>query len=137
MRNGREKHSFEESGLLSPSGAEAILQRLANVSAPFEADVRQLDSESISRRKGTKTAAATLPDLEAKYRTLVEQIPAVVFMAFLDRGVSEAYISPQIESILGFSQKEWLNDPVRCYRQINPEEKDCLNAEAVDQLLLR
>src|SRR5215831_8155711 len=87
------------------------------------------------RRKPTTTAAPTLPDLEAKYRTLVEQIPAVVFMAFLDRGVSEAYISPQIESILGFSQQEWLNDPVRWYSQIHPDDKSRWSAEAVNLFL--
>jgi PAS domain S-box-containing protein len=135
MRNGREKHSFEKRGIVSSSEAEDILQRLASLSAPFEDAVRQLDGESINRRKGTKTAGATLPDLEAKYRTLVEQIPAVVFMAFLDRGISEAYISPQIESILGFSQQEWLNDPVRWYSQIHPDDKARWSAEAVGLFL--
>src|SRR5262245_32337525 len=130
MRNGREKHSFEKSGHISPSEAEAILQRLASVSVPFDSAVSQLDSESVNQRKGTKTAEATLPDLEAKYRTLVEQIPAVVFLAFLDRGVTQAYISPQIESILGFSQQEWLNDPIRWYSQIHPDDKDRWSAEA-------
>jgi len=130
MRNGRKKHSFEETGIVSPSEAEAILKRLANLSAPFESAILLRDSESINRRKRTKTAAAILLDLETKYRTLVEQIPAVVFMAFLDRGISEAYVSPQIEALLGFSQKEWLNDPVRWYTQIHPDDKARWSAEA-------
>ena len=32
-------------------------------------------------------------------------------MAYLDRGISETYVSPQIEAALGFSQEEWLEDP--------------------------
>src|SRR5215831_3207627 len=130
MRNGREKHSFEESGHISPSEAEAILQRLASVSVPFDSAFSELDIESVNWRMRTTTAAPTLPDLEAKYRTLVEQIPAVVFMAYLDRGISEAYISPQIESILGFSQQEWLNDPVRWYNQLHPDDKARWSIEA-------
>src|SRR6478752_342884 len=59
------------------------------------------------------------PHLGARYKALVEQIPAVVFMAYLDRGIGEAYISPQIEAELGFSRDEWLEDPVRWYRQIH------------------
>jgi hydrogenase nickel incorporation protein HypB len=59
--------------------------------------------------------------MEAKYRALVEQIPAVVFMAYLDKGIGEAYVSPQIETALGFSQSEWLEDPVPWYQQIHPE----------------
>src|SRR5271163_287586 len=42
-------------------------------------------------------AEGPLINMEAKYRALVEQIPAVVFMAFLDKGIGEAYVSPQNE----------------------------------------
>src|SRR3954471_8695626 len=65
---------------------------------------------------------AELPNLEAKYRALVEQIPAVIFMAYLDRGIGEAYVSPQIEESLGFKQEEWLEDPIRWYQQIHPDD---------------
>src|SRR5215475_11746529 len=135
MWNRGEKHSFEESGHISPSEVEAILQRLASVSVPFESSVSQLDSEPVSQRKRTTTAAAALPDLEAKYRTLVEQIPAVVFMAFLDRGISEAYISPQIRPILGFPHQEGRNNRVRWYTQIHPDDKARWSAEAASLFL--
>jgi two-component system, sensor histidine kinase and response regulator len=75
-------------------------------------------------------SGGVLPDLEARYRTLIEQIPAVVFMASLDQGIGEAYVSPQIESILGFTQREWLDDPVLWYRQIHPDDKDRWSVEA-------
>jgi PAS domain S-box-containing protein len=57
------------------------------------------------RRRGE----ARLRKLEARYRTLVEGIPAVTFMAALDEAGNERelYVSPQIEVLLGFSQKEW------------------------------
>ncbi|HEX4484772.1 MAG TPA: PAS domain S-box protein [Terriglobales bacterium] len=71
-----------------------------------------------------------LPSIEARYRVLVEQIPAVVFMAFLDGGLSEAYVSPQIEQMLGFTQEEWLDDPLRWYQQIHPEDKERWSIEA-------
>ncbi len=70
--------------------------------------------------------ARNSPNLEASYRALVEQIPAVVFMAYLDRGIGEAYVSPQIEAALGFSQEEWLEDPVRWYSHIHPDDKQSL-----------
>ncbi len=63
-----------------------------------------------------------LPNLEAKYRTLVEQVPAVVFMAYLDRGIGEAYVSPRIEEVMGFTQAEWLEDPIRWYDHIHPDD---------------
>jgi PAS domain S-box-containing protein len=76
-----------------------------------------------------------LPDIEARYRTLVEQVPAVIFMIFLDRGISEAYVSPHIEAALGFSQAEWLDDPIRWYRQIHPDDKERLNLETAQMVL--
>ena len=77
-----------------------------------------------------------LPEIDARYQTLIEQIPAVVFMAFLDKGIGEAYVSPQIEAILGYSQEEWLNDPVRWYQQIHPDDKDRWSVEAAELFLL-
>src|SRR5579863_2976640 len=76
-----------------------------------------------------------LPSVDAIYRALVEQIPAVVFMAHLDRGIGEAYVSPQIEASLGFSQEEWLEDPIRWYQQIHPDDKQRWSVEAAQMFL--
>ena len=83
----------------------------------------------MSNPAGSNTISSVLADdahassLEAKYRALLEQIPAVVFMAYIDRGVSEAYVSPEIEAALGYSREEWLEDPVRWYEHIHPDDK--------------
>ncbi len=45
-------------------------------------------------------------------------------MASLDGGNNEMYVSPQIESMLGFSQSEWLGDPVLWYRQLHPDDQE-------------
>ena len=60
--------------------------------------------------------------MEARYRTLVEGIPAVTFMAALTRGAT-IYVSPQIEVMLGFTQEEWLGDPFLWYRQLHPDDR--------------
>jgi PAS domain S-box-containing protein len=80
-------------------------------------------------------ADARAPNLEAKYRALLEQMPAVVFMAYLDRGISEAYVSPQIEAALGYSREEWLEDPVRWYQHIHPADKQRWSLEAAEMFL--
>lgn len=66
---------------------------------------------------------------EAKFRTLVENIPAVTFIAPLDDSAPEFYVSPQIEHLLGFSQREWLEDPVLWHRQLHPDDRDRWNVE--------
>jgi PAS domain S-box-containing protein len=109
-------------GSLNPENAEAILAKLAGVFLQTGAQpngAEDLDS----------------PNVEARYRALVEQIPAVVFMAYLDKGMGEAYVSPQIEKALGFSQSEWLEDPIRWYQQIHPEDKSRWSMEAAEMFL--
>jgi PAS domain S-box-containing protein len=104
---------------LSSSEAGALLEQLASVFSFSTSPVS--DPE--------------LPNLEAKYRALVEQIPAVIFMAYLDRGIGEAYVSPQIEESLGFKQEEWLEDPIRWYQQIHPDDKQRWSIEAAEMFL--
>jgi PAS domain S-box-containing protein len=66
---------------------------------------------------------------EARYRSLVEQIPAVTFMAALDEDLHEFYVSPQIEALLGFSQEEWLSNPFLWFRQLHPDDRDRCHLE--------
>ena len=75
----------------------------------------------ISQRKQTEEE---LRASEAKYRNLVEQIPAVTYIAALDNVSCPLYISPQIEAILGFTPEEWLADPERYKKQIHAEDRD-------------
>lgn len=66
---------------------------------------------------------------EVRYRTLIEQIPAVTFSASLAGGRNEIYVSPQIETLLGFTQDEWVSDPVLWYRQTHPDDRDRVSRE--------
>jgi PAS domain S-box-containing protein len=113
----------------SESYAEAE-NTLLELAAAFPLMNSLTEQGALSLIEGSKAIGVTLADVDARYRTLVEQIPAVVFMAFLDKGIGEAYVSPQIEEMLGFSQEEWLNDPVRWYQQIHPEDKARWSIEA-------
>lgn len=117
------------------SEAEATLNQLASVVNSFSI-FPGLSSAGFSD-DAPVTADSDEPRLspEARYRALVEQIPAVIFMAYLDRGVGEAYVSPQIEAALGFSQREWLEDPVRWYERIHPDDKARWSVEAAQMFV--
>ncbi len=118
------------------SEAEKALQELADVFLSQQSSLLYDASPDFTQEAKSKTATeAPLLNLEAKYRALVEQIPAVVFMAYLDKGIGEAYVSPQIEAALGFSQSEWLEDPVRWYQQIHPDDKMRWSVEAAEMFL--
>jgi len=105
--------------------AEAVLLELAQVFA----------SPVPGRDERAHSADARAPNLEDRYRALLEQIPAVVFMAYLDRGISEAYVSPEIEAVLGYSREEWLEDPIRWFERIHPDDKQRWSLEAAEMFL--
>lgn len=109
--------------------AEAVLTELAGL---FGGLPGTLPSDPRSK---TVNGDAHASSLEAKYRVLLEQIPAVVFMVYLDRGISEAYVSPQIEAALGYSRDEWLEDPIRWYEHIHPDDKQRWSLEAAGMFL--
>jgi PAS domain S-box-containing protein len=74
-------------------------------------------------------AEAKLRAVEARFRTLVEQIPAVTFMAVLGEGENEVYVSPHVEHMLGYSQQEWLADPFLWYTRLHPDDRKLWNRE--------
>lgn len=59
---------------------------------------------------------------EAKYRNLVEQIPAITYIAALDETNRILYVSPQIK-VLDFSPEQWLETPGIHLAQIHPEDR--------------
>src|ERR1700689_1976007 len=117
------------------SEAEKALQELANVFLQQQSLISSASPDLAASAELKLNPEAPLLNMEAKYRALVEQIPAVVFMAYLDKGIGEAYVSPQIETALGFSQREWLEDPVRWYQQIHPDDKSRWSQEAAEMFL--
>ncbi len=122
------EREFSRNGEPIPSEvleAENVLTELASVFFAAEADEKRQSADT----------EKDFPGVTDTYRILVEQIPAVVFIAFFDKGFGEAYVSPQIEETLGFTQAEWLNDPVRWFQQIHAEDKERWSVEAAQMFL--
>jgi PAS domain S-box-containing protein len=112
---------------LDVANAEATLEVLAGVFSPHPLPgLNALPGQSDSSNPF---------DEELKYRSLLDQLPAVVFWASLAGGIGDAYVSPQIEATLGFSQGEWLQDPIRWYQHIHPDDKERWSVEAAEMFL--
>jgi PAS domain S-box-containing protein len=118
--------------------AEALLESLAAAVFPVERrDRAHLTwEEQLTRRagdavngEGAASAEERLRAYELRFRALVEQIPAVTFMAVLGQGENEVYVSPHIEAMLGYTQEEWLADPFLWYRRLHPDDRELWNAE--------
>ena len=115
---------------LEAGNAEALIGELASILV--SAHERAARGGERQQARATETNAAepsSRPAPEFIYRVLVEQIPAVVCIAYLDEGKSQAYISPQIEATLGFSREEWIDDAGLWSQQLHPDDKSRWNRE--------
>ncbi len=66
-----------------------------------------------------------LDDLHPEaYRTLVEGVPAVLYIDRPDEPSTNLYTSPQVEPILGFTVEEWRADPELWAKQLHPDDVD-------------
>ena len=63
-------------------------------------------------------------EIERRYRTLVEQLPLVVYVDALDEASSNIFTSEQIEPLLGYTVEEWRDDPNLFVRTLHSDDRD-------------
>jgi len=106
--------------------------REPGISIPLELAVTALPgggvvllSRDLRERREAEHARA---DAEIKYRMIVEQVAAISYIA--EPGVTGRwyYVSPQIESILGFTPEEWLEGSENWLRHVHPDDHAAVNA---------
>ena len=135
---------FEE--ILHPLDSDRVLRAIERAKAgggPYEAEYR------LFRRDGSvvwvQDRAVTVRDergrplhwqgylvdvtarkqAEARYRTLVEQLPLITYIDTpTSADESAAYVSPQIEQILGYSLEEWHGNPSFFVEHLHPEDRE-------------
>ncbi|MDP9241986.1 MAG: PAS domain-containing protein, partial [Actinomycetota bacterium] len=76
-----------------------------------------------------KEVERQLREAEEKYRTIVERIPAVTYSAVLGEGAPWLYVSPQVESMFGFTSEEWIDNPRIWLEQIHPDDVERVMVE--------
>ncbi len=64
-----------------------------------------------------------LIESEAKYRNLIEHLPAITYIVSLDKKGTVQYVSPQLHILLEFREDEWRNDPELWKKQIHPDDQ--------------
>lgn len=65
---------------------------------------------------------------EARYRSLLENIPATTYINSTDLESSFEYISPQVENLLGYPRASFILDPLFWTKILHPEDaKEVLN----------
>jgi diguanylate cyclase (GGDEF)-like protein/PAS domain S-box-containing protein len=82
-------------------------------------------SRDITKRKESEER---LRRAEERYRTLVERVPAVVYVQELGRPDSPMYMSPRIEDLTGYTPAE-CKDPDMRWRMVHPEDRERMQSE--------
>jgi PAS domain S-box-containing protein len=100
---------------------KALEHRTSSLQRQAEELQRTLDE----RRK----AVASLRDAETRYRALVEQLPLVTYVSDIDKPGFSTYVSPQIESLLGYPPDEWLATPNMFWRVVHPDDAERVRVE--------
>jgi len=71
-----------------------------------------------------RQAEQALHEIEERYRSIVEHIPAITYVDMADGSGRSLYVSPQIESLLGVSAEEWLQGDLAVWEALlHPEDR--------------
>ncbi len=138
--------------LAAPESLAVLADRMRNGSfEPYEAVGRRKDGSSFVaalvgstvQSRGRTLRVVTVRDIteqrraeqqlreaEARYRTLVEQLPASVFVSDARDGSRILYMSPSHERLTGYSLQEYLADPYFWRQIVHPEDRDWVVGEA-------
>src|SRR5215203_2525368 len=82
-------------------------------------------SRDVTERKESERK---LREAEQRYRTLIEQGPAVIYIQEIGSPDSAIYMSPQIEELTGYSPEECKNPALR-WDMVHPDDREWLQAE--------
>ena len=63
-------------------------------------------------------------EVQTRYQLLVERLPMIVYMNPVAERTSTTYISPQVQTTLGFSPEEWTADPNFWQTRLHPDDRE-------------
>ena len=64
-----------------------------------------------------------LEDAEARYRAMVDELPAVLYVADFGADATWHYVSPRIHDLLGYTAAEWMADSSLWMSHIHPDDR--------------
>ncbi len=89
------------------------------------------DRERVSGRERQLTDELTVA--EAQYRSVVERVPGVVYVAEAGQHGRWHFVSSKIEELLGYTPEEWMDDPTLWISRIHPADRDRMILAEVDE----
>src|SRR5205085_2013156 len=116
-RSGATSQAFPSGSRCWP-GASRRRPRRSRPERPMPAEDPQESQE------GRSPAELDDPhEAEQRYRLLVEQVPAIIYMDAVDEFSTNIYTSPQIDRIPGIPREEWVTDRELWVKQMHPDDR--------------
>ncbi len=134
-RSGEVRWVREAASLVEDAGRPPYWQGSLLDITPEKTAAREVEDFERAT-EGLRLEVERLREEEARYRTLVEQIPAIVYVDLIDGPDSgtwpTVYISPQLETILGYTPQEWMSDPLMWAAVLHPDDRGAAFADDRD-----
>jgi diguanylate cyclase (GGDEF)-like protein/PAS domain S-box-containing protein len=71
---------------------------------------------------------------EAQYRSVVERVPGIVYVAEAGQHGRWHFVSPKIKELLGYTAEEWMRDPTLWISRMHPADRDRMIQTETDDL---
>jgi PAS domain S-box-containing protein/putative nucleotidyltransferase with HDIG domain len=118
--NGGEPYSIDHR-IIRPDGTERIVHEQSEI---LYRDGRPLKMVgTVQDVTESRLAEQARREAEAQYRSLVEQLPMIVYINSNKDIAETTYVSPQIQTILGYTPEEWLADPKSWQNALHPDDR--------------
>jgi PAS domain S-box-containing protein len=111
-------------GPVTIRSSESALPLEMSVTMLPDGGVVTIGRDVSDRRRAEQSRA----EAEAKYQTLVEQVAAISYIAEVGVYGEWFYVSPQVETMFGFSVDEWLADSREWIKHVHPEDHALIEA---------
>ncbi len=86
--------------------------------------LRSAVERELEARAARMKAGASEIDADGRYQALIEEIPALTYVAWADENGSRAYVSPQLLAMTGYSPAQWLAEPDLWARRLHPGDRE-------------
>jgi PAS domain S-box-containing protein len=121
--------AYDRPGKTFGEGEIALLSRFAHL-ATLALESARLYTAAQEELQERRRAEAALREAELRYRTLVEHLPLVTYISPADTSVGNVYVSPQVETLLGYPATEWIENPSLLHDAVHPDDIEGVLADA-------